>query len=72
VVRGAPPKTRIRLAGDLPSPINPPSGCRFRTRCWKAADICATTEPPLAAASPGQSVACHFAEPPEQPLLVAS
>jgi len=72
VARGAPPKARIRLAGDLPSPINPPSGCRFRTRCWKAADICATTEPPLEAKTPGQSVACHFAEPPEHSLLAAA
>src|SRR6266536_1335461 len=72
VARGAPPKARIRLAGDLPSPINPPSGCRFRTRCWKAADICATTEPPLEARTPGQSVACHFAEPPEHSLLAAA
>ncbi|MET9456834.1 dipeptide ABC transporter ATP-binding protein [Streptomyces canus] len=53
---------RILLRGDVPSPISPPSGCRFHTRCWKATEICKTTEPQLIELRPGQRVACHHPE----------
>ncbi|WP_406121840.1 ABC transporter ATP-binding protein [Streptomyces sp. NBC_00989] len=53
---------RILLKGDVPSPISPPSGCRFHTRCWKATEICRTAEPQLIELRPGQRVACHHPE----------
>jgi oligopeptide/dipeptide ABC transporter ATP-binding protein len=53
-------RERIRLVGDVPNPINPPTGCRFRTRCWKAQDICSTK--PLLLPIGKTSVACHFPE----------
>jgi oligopeptide/dipeptide ABC transporter ATP-binding protein len=61
---------RIRLVGDVPSPIDPPSGCRFRTRCWKAETLCEQQEPLLADDGSGRLVACHFPE--ETPVSIGN
>ena len=55
-------RKRIVLKGDVPSPANPPSGCRFHPRCYMAREICSREEPPLRQVTPGHWSACHFAE----------
>ena len=66
-------RTQIMLTGDVPSPANPPSGCRFHTRCWRAQELCRTTVPELIERPDGAGMhrsACHFAE--ELPEVVAA
>jgi peptide/nickel transport system ATP-binding protein len=60
----------LQVTGELPSPVNPPSGCRFRTRCPKAQEICAVEEPPLEAFSATQQAACHF--PMKAPVAIGA
>ena len=58
-------RTRQHLEGDLPSPLDPPSGCRFRTRCPKATALCAAEAPPMRRYAPAHLAACHHINPPE-------
>jgi oligopeptide/dipeptide ABC transporter ATP-binding protein len=60
-------RMRIILEGDVPSPMNVPAGCRFRTRCWKADELC-LTEPVLASAGHGHTFACHHPRADQQPV----
>ncbi|MFQ3623473.1 MAG: oligopeptide/dipeptide ABC transporter ATP-binding protein, partial [Acetobacteraceae bacterium] len=65
-------RTRIILSGDVPSPIRPPPGCRFHTRCPRAFDRCRVEEPLLRRVGPGQLAACHLHDPaPEAPSRAA-
>lgn len=65
-------RERIILHGEVPSPVEPPPGCRFHTRCWKAQDVCTTTDPPLTELEPGHWAACHFPEDGAGPVATVS
>jgi len=62
------PEARAKVVGEIPSPVAPPSGCRFRTRCPKAQAKCADEEPVIREVEPGQFVACHFPLAPGETL----
>jgi oligopeptide transport system ATP-binding protein len=69
------PRDRMLIQGDVPSPMAPPPGCRFQTRCPFVRERCRVEEPPLYTAAPGHTVACHFwreIQPPERLLPVAA
>ena len=53
-------RKRIILTGDVPSPVNPPTGCRFHSRCWRARQICSEVDPEFIEHSPRHWAACHF------------
>jgi peptide/nickel transport system ATP-binding protein len=63
-------KTEVAIKGELPSPVDPPSGCRFRTRCPAAQELCAAVEPQLRSFGPGHEAACHF--PLQTPVTIGA
>jgi oligopeptide/dipeptide ABC transporter ATP-binding protein len=65
-------REQILLSGDLPSPANPPAGCRFSTRCPMATDLCRSTAPDITMPTPGHFVACHYADPESAALVPAA